>query len=204
MAHMQMVVILGLLFSSGALAGRSFDSILDRCQSRGREVGKKAVAEACFEVTKRCDPVEFSAKFATASLDIRDAVKKIVGKTCDVLFHNECVGSAIADIYNTGNQECIDILTQGPQPRHGCRDTNDAFQIFENALSECRSPCACSSDGHVDGVRTGRGGCKQHLRHKGDHDFFCYVVDHHACLTSKVTEEVTAGAYWKICDPSRE
>lgn len=129
-----------------------------------------------------------------------DLVQGAVDRTCDALFKNNCLRAALEDVNNIGDDKCSSILTNGPQPNPECGSKEDAVRIFNDALKECKNPCACSEDGVANGIQTDRRGCKQHLKQYNDFDYFCYVVNSNHCTKEKTTESTMfPGTYWIIC-----
>lgn len=121
-------------------------------------------------------------------------------RTCDTLFKNNCLKAALGGVSATGDTKCSSILSEGPEPKLGCDTKEDAVKIFNDALKECKNPCACSEDGVANGIQTDRKGCKQHLLQYNDNDFFCYVVNSNHCTKEKITESTMfPSTYWIIC-----
>jgi len=76
------------------------------------------------------------------------------------------------------------------------------FRVFggikasENGVLEASAPtCACSENGVVDGVNTGKLGCAQHFGQR--YGYICYVENGADCAGARLSSRT--GVYWRSC-----
>lgn len=134
-----------------------------------------------------------------------DLVDEVLNRTCDTLFKNTCLKSSLKAVESLKDKQCLGTLKRGPdEKKPGCETANDALKIFQEALTDCSNPCACTTDGVANGVKTDRRGCKKHLELHGDPDYFCYVVESDHCTSENITESgAFPGTFWILCGDSK-
>jgi len=70
------------------------------------------------------------------------------------------------------------------------------FRASEDGVLEADAPtCACSENGVVDGVDTGKLGCAQHFGQR--YGYICYVENGADCPGSRLSSRT--GVYWRSC-----